>query len=382
MTNDERRERRFLRRQEKRKNKKRNKEPLSYEDVFSISNLNNSFYSCRQNTNWKASVQSFGANLPIEVGNLHRELINETWKSSGFRYFVIKERGKQREIRSVTIGERVVQKCFCDNYLVDLLSSNLIYDNGASLQGKGTKFALLRLEKHLKNFYFTNGSNNGYIVVYDFSSYFANIDHDILYSITDKFMEDEKCKKLYHYLIDCFDEGLGLGSQVSQISAVLFPNQLDHAMKDRYGYKYYARYMDDGYVIVNNKEEAKLCQKRIIEECKKLNIIINPKKFKIHKIDRCFVWLKKRIFVTDTGKVIIRPSKNAITRERRRLKKFAKKLEQGKIPYKDIECSYMSWRGDIIKNYKCVHHIIHNMDELYNKLFIEPFIKGVKNYGY
>ena len=201
-------------------------------------------------------------------------------------------------------------------------------------------------------------------------------------SITDKFMKDEKCKKLYHYLIDCFDEGLGLGSQVSQISAVLYPNQLDHAMKDRYGYKYYARYMDDGYVIVNNKEEAKLCQKRIIEECKKLNIIINPKKFKIHKIDRCFVWLKKRIFVTDTGKVIIRPSKNAVTRERRRLKKFAKKLEQGKIPYKDIERSYMSWRGDIIKNYKCVYHIIHNMDKLYNKLFIEPLIKGVENYGY
>ena len=191
MTNNERRERRYIRRQEKRKNKKRDKEPLSYEDVFSISNLNNSFYSCRQNTNWKASVQSFGTNLPVEIGNLNRELMDGTWKSAGFRHFIIKERGKQREIRSVTIGERVVQKCFCDNYLVDLLSSNLIYDNGASLKGKGTKFALLRLEKHLKDFYFRNGSNNGYVVVYDFSSYFANIDHDILYSITDKFMNDE-----------------------------------------------------------------------------------------------------------------------------------------------------------------------------------------------
>ena len=41
----------------------------------------------------------------------------------------------------------------------------------------------------------------------------------------------------------------------------------------------------------------------------------------------------------------------------------------------------MSWRGDIIKNYKCVYHIVHNMDKLYNKLFIEPLIKGVENYG-
>ena len=69
----------------------------------------------------------------------------------------------------------------------------------------------------------------------------------------------------------------------------------------------------------------------------------------------------------------------------KKAKKFAKKLEQGKIPYKDIERSYMSWRGDIIKNYKCVYHIVHNMDKLYNKLynklFIEPLIKGVENYG-
>ena len=79
---------------------------------------------------------------------------------------------------------------------------------------------------------------------------------------------------------------------------------------------------------------------------------------------------------------MIRPSKKAVSRERRRLKKFLKKLQQGKMPYKDIECSYMSWRGDILKNYKNVYHIIKNMDVLYNKLFIEPFVKGATIYGY
>lgn len=136
-----------------------------------------------------------------------------------------------RHIKSVNIRERVVQRCFCDNYLIPLLTKNLIYDNGASLKDKGITFSLNRLIYHLKKYYKKHQNNEGWIVLYDFSNYFGNINHNKLYAIVDPLMLDNKCLKLYHHLIDVFGEvGLGLGSQVSQISAIIFPNQIDQIL--------------------------------------------------------------------------------------------------------------------------------------------------------
>jgi len=64
--------------------------------------------------------------------------------------------------------------------------------------------------------------------------------------------------KITSALIYAFgNKGLGLGSQVSQISAVFYPNSVDHFIKDKLGIKTYGRYMDDGYIIHNNIKELK-----------------------------------------------------------------------------------------------------------------------------
>ena len=97
-------------------------------------------------------------------------------------------------------------------------------------------------------------------------------------------------------------KSLGLGSQISQITAVSYPNALDHFIKQVLRVKYYGRYMDDGYMLFKTKEEAKYALEKVCGFCEKYGIVINRKKTQIVKISRCFVYLKVKHRLTETGK--------------------------------------------------------------------------------
>ena len=142
MTSEERREARYQRRKAKREEQKKKRSLMTYEEVFSFDNLYNAFNNCKQGVMWKTSVQGYAAGHLAKAYRTHRQLMDGTYKSKGFVDFDIMERGKPRHIRSVHISERVVQRCLCDHYLVPVLSSTFIYDNGASLKGKGIHFSL------------------------------------------------------------------------------------------------------------------------------------------------------------------------------------------------------------------------------------------------
>ena len=374
MTSKERHELRYQRRKEKRSKKKKEflKSLPNYSEIFTFNNLYKSFQLCKQGVMWKSSMQSYESNLLTNLADLYTRLNNRIYKSKGFHEFTISERGKIRHIRSVNIDERIVQRCLCDNYLIPLLRYNLIYDNGATLKGKGTDFTISRLKKHLSDYVRVNGTD-GYILTFDFSDYFNSIQHDKIYEMLDNLIYDNDIKYLIHHLVDNFgDNGLGLGSQISQIIAVAFPNELDHMFKDKLRKKGYARYMDDGYVFCKSKEEIKECIYVLYEICESLGIKINERKIHIHKINKPFVFLKKKIFVDDSGKIVIKIVRKNITRERQKLKKYKNKMIKGSMSYNEIENAYKSWKGGI-KKYKS-YNIIKNMDNLYNQLFIKEWM--------
>ena len=55
--------------------------------------------------------------------------------------------------------------------------------------------------------------------------------------------------------LDAFQShGICLGSQISQVLALIVPNKLDHFIKDVCGVRHYIRYMDDGIILSNDKE--------------------------------------------------------------------------------------------------------------------------------
>lgn len=306
---------------------------------------------------------------PMNVYRTWWELQNGKFKSDGFYEFDLYERGKKRHIRSVTIKERVVQKCLCDNVLVPVISRSFIYDNGATMKDKGYDFAINRLTEHLHRFYRRNG-NDGYILIYDFSKFFDNVSHEVIKSIIGRDIKDPRIIALSSLFIDAFgNRGLGLGSQISQVMALASASALDHAITQMPGVEHYGRYMDDGYIIAKDKATLHSCLSRVKQICEQLGIQLNTKKTHIHKI-RAFSWLKVRWMLTDTGKVVKRICKSSITRMRRKLKSLRRMLDAGRISYSDVFRCWQSWKGCALR--VSSWRTVQQMGSLYERLFVFP----------
>ena len=165
------------------------------------------------------------------------------------------------------------------------------------------------------------------------------------------------------------EKSLGLGSEVSQICAVFFPNKVDHFIKEKLRIKYYGRYMDDLYLIHSDKNYLKKCLYQIQKLCAELGITLHDKKTRIVKLTQGVNFLKGRYILTKTGKIIRLPSRDSTVRMRRKLKKYKSLCERGKMNSSDIRISYQSWRGNFKKRFDA-YYKLKRMDKLYNELFI------------
>lgn len=181
-------------------------------------------------------------------------------------------------------------------------------------------------------------------------------------------------------MVDNFNEGnsnrgygLGLGSQISQILALLIADKIDHYIKEVCHVKWYGRYMDDGYVIAKTKEELSDILREIIRLSSEIGLSINVKKTHIVKLTHGFTYCKKRFLITSTGKIVMKICKTSITRERRKLKKHLLKLESGKMTLSEVYAGYASWRSYAMQGN--AYRTIGNMDKLYSKLFIGHHLK-------
>lgn len=370
MTSEERREARYRRRAEARRAKRETAcaDHDSYNKVFCYGNLYRSYKCCRRGVAWKSSVQKYITNAPLNVLQTYKKLQAGTFKSPGFYEFDLYERGKHRHIRSTGIGERVVQRCLCDNALVPVLERTFIYDNGASMKKKGYDFAVRRITRHLREHYRKYG-NEGYILLFDFSKFFDNVSHEIVKEILRKDFNDDRILALTAHFIDAFgDRGMGLGSQISQVLALASANRLDHYVKEVLRIRGYGRYMDDGYLIHPSKEYLQNCITHIRAICAELGIVLNEKKTQIVKLSHGFTWLKIRFFVTETGKVVRKIYKRSVTRMRRKLKKLHKKYQCGKMAFEDVYTTWQSWRSYAARFN--AWHTLQNMGALYTDLFI------------
>lgn len=364
-----RRENRYKRRKEKREKRRLEalKDFLDFESVASFASLYKAAEESAKGVKWKASVQRYMCNLFSNIAQTRKELLAGKDMRKGFIEFDLCERGKPRHIKSVHFYERVVQKSLCINALYPVLTYNVILDNCASQKGKGTHFAIKRVVKFLHEHYRKYG-NDGYILLIDFKSYFDNIRHEPLKATFRKYFKDEKIIKLADDFVDAFgDIGLGLGSETSQINAIVHINRVDHYIKEVARIRGYERYMDDSLAIHISKEFLE----KLLEDLKvlyaELGVMLNPKKTYIADLKHGFTFLKTRFKLTDTGKVILKPCRDSITRERRKLKGQYRLFKKGKLTEEAANTSYQSWRGSMAR--RNARRTVYNMDKIYNELF-------------
>lgn len=345
MTSEERHEARYQRRVKKRQERRLalSKSCGDFEDVFSYENLYQSGHICCRGVSWKSSTQTYRFNLVTNTAATRRALLDGTYKSRGFIEFDLYDRGKMRHIRSIHISERVVQRTLCDKVINPTLKPSFIYDNGASTENKGIDFALNRLSCHLQRHYRKYG-REGYVLLFDFSNYFANAQHWPVSRELAKRVHDVRIRALANECLDNFGPiGYGLGSQISQTATLMLPNKLDHFIKE------------------------------------KLGIILNTKKTKIKKLSEGFKFLQIRFKLTETGKVLRKMSFESIKKIRRKLKKFKRWNIEGRVvkiagkfvrrvfPLSDICSAYESWRGHMKRGNS--FHAVERMDLYFKKLF-------------
>ena len=357
-----------------------------------------SYKVCR-NVRWKDSTINFEENRIETILKTEADLRAFEYEQLVFSCFSIIERGKPRDIRACHINDRLVQNALCEQVLLPELTPRFIYDNCATLKGKGIDFARIDIRK-----------------------YFDSIDHAALKRAAKRLIKDKKVYRLCCYLIDTFSfkltkdkepisgktyyvskrhkyerikatqfkpgrkyyeyeqKSLGLGSQTSQLFALLALNEVDHFIKEELHIKYYGRYMDDLYLLHNDSKYLAECEKKIETRLNKQGLRMNKKKTTITRISPIhedkvrhapFKYLKWNFYLTDSNHIIQIPFKKKIAHQRRKLKKMHALWLQGKIKTEEIQRSYQGWRAHINKG--TCFYIIQDMDNYFSSLF-----KGVE----
>lgn len=385
--------------------------------LIDINLLYDSYLASMKGSSWKKEPQKFSIDFLSELCILKEELENHTYKTLQGSEFILNERGKIRHIHGSRMRDRVVRHALCDGELNEALKPYLIYNNGASQKGKGLSFTREMFEKDLHNFWLKYHTNDGYVGFVDFSKFYDNIRHDkiremILPKISEeaqwifneilKNMEvdvsymtneeyscclEKKFDSLWYYENipktmrtgeKMMAKGIDIGDQVSQTIGVYFPTPVDNYVKIVKGVKWYGRYMDDMYIICKDKDELKSIINGIKKISEEMGMYINDKKTRIVKLSGNYKFLQVKYSLDKKGKVIKRINPVSVTRMRRRMKGYKHLLDEGTVPYEDIENACRSWMGNYhkIMSKKQIKH----MRDLYFKLFNKELIWKRKLY--
>ena len=159
--------------------------------VYDLNSLYSAFLAAKKDSDWKPQVQKYGIDFLPNIVSTKDLLKNREYHSKPSSEFIINERGKVRPITGLQMSDRVIRHSLCDNVLSPSLIDYLIYDNGASLKGKGIDFSRKRFEEHLHKYYRMYG-NDGYILLMDYSKFYDNIPHDIAYREIAKQIQEGK----------------------------------------------------------------------------------------------------------------------------------------------------------------------------------------------
>lgn len=329
---------------------------IDYERITDPAELFSASIECERGVSWKESVQRFALRRALNCAELSRELRDESYRKRPAQHFLLHERGKARRISAVHFRDRVVQKSLCRNSLIPLLSRGLIYDNSATLEGRGTEFARTRFAKHLRRAWGRWGSA-GYLVHYDFRSYFASIDQRRamgrlegkllgLCRNDEEMLSARRVLWLARQFICEEDRGLGLGNQTSQIVAVEYASPIDHMICEVLRLGLSGRYMDDGYAFCPDAETARLALGAIEAKAVSLGLSLHPRKCGIEPVDREHVFLKYRFRVdARSGQVAMAPVAETLRRYRRRHLKFCRLAAAGVIGMDAVDASETSFRS-------------------------------------
>ena len=334
----------------------------------------------------KRKIMKFDDYYSCNIENIKKIINNNNYYPNRYNIFFIRE-PKLRIIMSQSIKDKVINHLVAKYFLSDVFDKTLIDKNCATRIGKGTHYALKLFKKHYHDC--SLQYDKFYILKFDISKYFYNIDHDIVKEIISNKIKDKKVIKMVNTIIDSTDysyvnevitrlkeneinristlniskkekdikidevnklplykkgKGLCIGNMSSQVIATFYLNELDHYIKSL-GVKY-VRYMDDGVLMHSDKEYLKKCLVKIEEILQKYKLVLN-KKTKIYYSNEEVEFLGFRFSISNDLNIIMRLTNKTKKSFKRKMKKMYSNYDLNKCSYDDMRSVRDSYMGHL-----------------------------------
>lgn len=306
-------------------------------EVFTYQSLYTAGKQCCNGVRWKNSTQRFEIHLFSGTAKRRRLLLEQAWQPAGYVHFLLSERGKTRPIDAPRIQDRQIHKAFTRKVLLPLYHPSMIWNNGASLPGKGFAFSKHELRKDL-HYHFRRYGREGNVILLDFKQFFPTVSHEKVFERHRKFLLDKNIRQLADDIVNTVpgEFGLPLGVEPSQAEMIAFPSSLDNFIKCQLSLKCAGHYMDDYYIIVPPDRNPKEILKLVVAKAESLRLTISKSKTRIIPLTKPFKYCKAKYTLTETGKVIVNGNRDGMKRARRKIKAFHQKIQNGEMSYEEL----------------------------------------------
>lgn len=334
---------------------------MDYSELCSFEVLYAAYKTARVGKREKQGTAQYEANALACTERLSRILTNGNYRPSKFETFFVYE-PKRRLVQAPAFVDKVVQHALVDNILYDAITRSFIQDSHASQVWKGMHVGLDRLREQMQDYFQKRKGHDetkrraaglpyrprsewdyadGWILKADVHHFFASIDHDILKEKLRRRVEDAQVYALMCTYIDS-TEGLPLGYQTSQLLALMYLDEFDHWVKETLHARYYGRYMDDFYIIHEDKEHLKQCLEQIREKMDGLKLELNGKTA-IFPLKNGIDFLGFHTYLDSGGGVIMKLRRDSMDRMKARIRAWREDFPAGKVSRDRILASWRAW---------------------------------------
>lgn len=178
-----------------------------------------------------------------------------------------------------TIGIQNIKQQIYDYIAVNGLDelTKRIGEYQCSYKGKGQVYGAKVIYKWVQN------PDIKYACQLDIKKYYDSVQHDKMINFLRKHVKNDDLLWLIETLIHSFDEGLSIGSYLSQLLANLYLSELYHYIETLHKYKRGKRvklakrfifYMDDILILGSNARDMHKVAEAIIEKANKMGLFI------------------------------------------------------------------------------------------------------------
>ena len=355
-----------------------------YQKITDIKNIKEMYDKrIRLNTKNKVKIARFDEHYVSNIARIKEILKSKNYKPYRYNIFLIRE-PKVRLIMAQCVSDKIINHLVSKYFLIDVFEPVLKENNIATRVGKGTHYGIKKLKTFLRN----NIEKDLYILKFDVTKYFFNLNHEILKKIIRKKIKDYDVIKILDTIIDSTNElyinefikkiklkeiekiqnsnkpnknklideiksiplckkgsSAPIGNMSSQAFAIIYLNEIDSYIVEVLKPMFYLRYQDDGLLISESKEYLKHCLDEIVKLMNKYKLKLNDKT-RIYSIDDGFEFLGFK-YIRKNKKLIVKVKNQTKRRFKRKIRTIYKLYINNKFSLKDLKQVKSSYNGHL-----------------------------------